>query len=321
MSKKQLVTVLVGSDSFLVDRELAAIRRETLGEKDGGFDCDRYSAKEHSLQTVLSACNLMPMLSPRRLVILSEAEHLKSDSLEPLAGYFSDPNPSTHFVLIAAKIDGRLKAWQTAKKEGFVIDLAPPSLRALPQWILGETERRGVRLAPQALQALAEAIGPIPSALVSALDTLELYVAPRKEIGAEDVEKVVGSFFGKSIFELTDCVGKKDFKKAAYLLEDLEKKGEPLQRILFMIIRHYRLLLLAREGIDGGWSEREFAGALGVHPFFVKDYLSQGRLFSGSQLRGIYASLLNADRAAKSSPLNTRLVLDRFLLQATIFRG
>ena len=85
-----------------------------------------------------------------------------------------------------------------------------------------------------------------------------------------------------------------------------------------MIIRHYRLLLLAREGIDGGWNEREFAGVLGVHPFFVKDYVSQGRLFSASQLKGIHASLLNADRAAKSSPLHPRLILDRFLMQTAL---
>lgn len=318
MKTRTPVTVLVGSDSFLVDREVAAIRRETLGEKDSGFDCDRYSAREHAIETVLSACNLMPMLSPRRLVILSEGENLKSETLEPLAAYFTDPNPLTLFVVIAAKIDGRLKAWQTAKKEGFVVDLSPPAPRSIPSWILNEASRRGLKLAPQAVQALAESIGPIPSALASSLDTLEIYASPRKEISLDDVEKVVGGFFGKSIFALTDSVGRKDFKKAATLLDDLQQRGEPLQRILFMIIRHYRLLLLAREGIDGGWSERDFAGALGVHPFFVKDYVSQGRLFSGPQLKGIYTSLLNADRSAKSSPLATRLIVDRFLLQTCL---
>lgn len=315
---KKAVTILVGSDSFLVDRELSVIRRETLGEKDGGFDCDRYSAKEHSIQTVLSACNLMPMLSPHRLVILSEGEALKAEALEPLASYFADPNPSTLLVVIAQKIDGRLKAWQVAKKEGFIVDLSPPAPRSIPSWILNEASRRGLKVAPQAVQALSEAIGPIPSALVSSLDTLEIYAAPRKEISLDDIEKVVGGFFGKSIFELTDCVGRKDFKKAATLLDDLQQRGEPLQRILFMIIRHYRLLLLAREGIDGGWSERDFAGILGVHPFFVKDYVSQGRLFSPAQLKRIYASLLDTDRSAKSSPLDTRLIVDRFLLQTCL---
>ena len=132
------------------------------------------------------------------------------------------------------------------------------------------------------------------------------------------MEAAVGAVLSKTVFDFTDKVGEKNFKQAIGILDGLVLQGEPLVRLVFMIARHFRLLLLAHEGLSDRLSEQELASRLGVHPFFVKDYLRQARKMTFESLRKIYRGLLACDRALKRSPLDPRYVVDQFLMQVCL---
>lgn len=312
------ITVLVTEDPFLLSRELEKIRKKSLDSAMADFNSDQFSAREADITDIINASVTLPMMAETRLVIVREAEQFKKDALDALLGYFSKPSPSTHLVLVAAKIDKRLKAWQLANKSGWVNELKAPYANQMPAWIAREAEGRKIAISPQATQALSDTIGPFLMAQVQALEKLELYIHPRKKIELEDVEAMSDGFFSKTVFDFTEKVGERNLKAAERLLDQMMTLGEPLVRLLFLITRHFRLLMLTHEGLSQRISEPEFAKHLGVHPFFVKDYLSQAKKIRPQALRKIYRSLLDTDRALKSSPLDSRLVMDRFLFQVCL---
>lgn len=312
------ITILVSQDSFLFHREIKNIQDKTVDSTTIDFNFDKFSAKEDSVEKILDACSQLPMMGASRLVLVQESEAFKKDALEKWLSYFSDPSPTTKLVLTATKIDKRLKLWQMANKKGWIQELKPPFPNQLPPWIQREAKSIGLDISPQAAQAMADSIGVLLAAQVSALEKLQLYIMPRKKIELTDVEAVVGEFLSKTIFDFTDKVGARNFKEATRLLDQIAKKGEPYVRILFMMARHFRLLLLSQEGMRKRWSDRELAQKLGVHPFFVKDYLRQAKTISSGSLKQIYQGLLRTDRALKSSPLDSRHVMDRFLMEACL---
>ena len=180
-------------------------------------------------------------------------------------------------------------------------------------WLFQEAKGMDLALTPPALQALVDILGNHLMAQVSALETLKTYLGSRKEVQASDVEAVVGQFLSKSIFDLVGQIGAKKWAQAQSLLENILIQGEPLVRLVSMMARHFKLLLLAQEALRKKSSEQEAASQLGVHPFFVKDYLVQARQYSSSQLKEIYQRLLITDRSLKSSPVNHRFYVDKLM--------
>jgi DNA polymerase-3 subunit delta len=84
-----------------------------------------------------------------------------------------------------------------------------------------------------------------------------------------------------------------------------------------MVIRQFRLLLLAREVIDGRGGEREVEQALGVHAFVAEKVYGQAKRFTLPALETIYHKLLEMDEAAKTSQVTLDLALDLFVVEMT----
>ena len=312
------ITILVGDDAYLLQRELVRLQKKYLEPATKDFNFDRFSAAEEPVQKIIDACNLLPMMAASRLVIVHDADKIKKEDAEAWVVYFEKPSPTTQLVLIGQKIDKRLGLWKGAQKAGTMVELKPPYPNQLSYWILGEARAMGLKISSEAAYGLGEALGANPMALVAALEKLEIYISPRTQIELGDVEAAVGAVLSKTVFDFTDKVGEKNFKQAIGILDGLVLQGEPLVRLVFMIARHFRLLLLAHEGLSDRLSEQELASRLGVHPFFVKDYLRQARKMTFESLRKIYRGLLACDRALKRSPLDPRYVVDQFLMQVCL---
>ncbi|MDO8519820.1 MAG: DNA polymerase III subunit delta [Deltaproteobacteria bacterium] len=309
------ILILVGEDSFLISREISRLKREILSGGVADFNFDRFSAKEAQPAAIFNACATLPMMAERRLVLVSDGEAIKKDDYDDWVAYFENPSPSSTLVLTAEKIDKRLSLWKKAVQKNFVRELKAPFPNQMPPWIFQEAKNLGLKISPEATLAMAEALGSNLMAQISALEKLKTYAMPRTSLDVADVEAVVADFLSKTVFDFTDKVGGKNYKEAASLLEKMSVMGESPVKLLFMVIRHFRLLFLAQEGLKAGLGEMELASQLGVRPFFVKDYLRQARAMNTAGLKKIYRRLLDTDRALKSSRLDHRLVMDQFLME------
>lgn len=312
------IKILISEDTFLLSRELKTFKKKYVPPETADFNFNRFSAKEDSMEACIETCLQYPMMAGRRVVFIRDAEAFKKEALENWIEYFKNPLATTLLVMTASKIDKRLKLWQTAHKKGWICELKAPFANQIPGWITREASEMGLKISYQAAQAMGDLIGTQLMAQVSALEKLALYIYPRKNIEVGDVEAVVGDFLSKTVFDFTSLIGSRNYTSANQLLDQLEKKGEPFVRLLFMIVRHFRLLHLGQEGLMAKWSDGEFAKKMGVHPFFVKEYLAQAKSLSSSRLRQIYQGLLKTDRALKRSPLSSRMVMDRFVMDTCL---
>jgi DNA polymerase III delta subunit len=77
-----------------------------------------------------------------------------------------------------------------------------------------------------------------------------------------------------------------------------------------MIVRQYRLLLLARELLDARAGEAEVAQALGMKPYPAGKICAQARRFNLAELEGIYRRLLDYDVEIKTGRIEAAAALD-----------
>src|SRR5262249_38523001 len=109
----------------------------------------------------------------------------------------------------------------------------------------------GKRVAPDAHQLIARRAGADTGMLASELEKLCVYVGERASIESADVRAVFRDMGEAWIFDFTGARAARRLGDALPLLRGLSEQGEPPLRLLAMISREIRLLLLARECLEG----------------------------------------------------------------------
>ena len=308
---------LHGPERFLIDRVLAALRRRILGATGdaSGFNCELFDLKEVTLIDVLAAARTLPMFAKQRLVIARGLEQVKAEGLEPLTAYASHPNPSTCLVLLAEKVDGRLRAFLALRKAGFLHEFARLKDRDLGPFIAREAKTRGLAIDSDAALALANAAGPDLGRLMQALEQLEIYAGKGGRISRVQIEELVPESRERNVFELTKAIGTGDARRALQLVTNMLRNREPPLRIQAMLMRQLRQIWRAKELSAANLPRAELAAAVGLPPFFLDDVLVPARRLSVAALRRSFERLYQADRAFKSSRVDPEVQLTRLVRQ------
>ena len=122
-----------------------------------------------------------------------------------------------------------------------------------------------------------------------------------RPVRGEDVEHLTPAASHANIFKLVDALGQRQGRVAmTELLHLLDQPGQDPFSIFAMIIRQFRLLLLARELQDEGAHIPEIASGLEVQHFVAEKIAAQASRYTINQLEHIYTRLLELDIAMKS---------------------
>jgi DNA polymerase-3 subunit delta len=84
-----------------------------------------------------------------------------------------------------------------------------------------------------------------------------------------------------------------------------------------MIVRQFRLLLLAREVLDRGGGAADVKQAVGVHAFVAGKIATQAKNFDRHSLLTIYRQLLSLDEAIKYGAVPAETALDMLVASFT----
>ena len=118
----------------------------------------------------------------------------------------------------------------------------------------------------------------------------------------------------QSVFDFVDALSQGNAKVAQRLLHRLLENEEAFS-LWGMVVRQFRLLIQAREILDGRGNKDDVARALGVHPFVAEKTTGQASRFSMDALEGIYRRLLRIDEQVKRSQIALDLALDTLVVE------
>jgi DNA polymerase-3 subunit delta len=120
----------------------------------------------------------------------------------------------------------------------------------------------------------------------------------------------------QSVFDFVDALSNGNGKSAQHLLHRLLETEDPFS-LWGMVIRQFRLLIQAREILDGRGNQNDVARVLGVHPFVAEKTAQQATRFSIESLENIYRKLLRIDEGVKTSKVTLDLAMDTLVVELT----
>ena len=270
------VYLLMGTEPYYPDLVCDEIIKYALTDSERDFNQTVFYGLDTDAGTVASECRSYPMMAERRLVVVKEAQSMKT--LEDLAIYASDPMESTVLVILmhGASADKRRALYKNVQKKGVV--LVSDALRdyEMPQWITSFYKSRGLDIEPAAAALLAEYAGTDMSRIMLETEKMQKNIPEGTvRINAADIEKNVGISRQFSIFELTKALSymkaEKALKIAAYIGNGpkfmLLLATAPLYTHFYRILKYEAALLK-----NPAMSKADRAKLLGVNPYFMEEY-------------------------------------------------
>jgi DNA polymerase III subunit delta len=241
--------LLVGEDD-VEKSALAAEFAEIVDEGLRAFNVERIPAGDMTsgdrladgVAGLVSAVRTMPMMVPRRVVTVTQAEVLlvpkrESDAatraLDQLEALLKQPEPQTTLVFVAGAIDKRSRMYKLLMKHATVVDCGTiEDLAAAERWIRNHIAAGGAEIEPAAARRLAEHAGADVKRLRGEVDRLLLYAMGQPRITLDDVREVAGPAALQDDWAMTNAIeagqGGDALKQLALMLES----GAPPEKIL-----------------------------------------------------------------------------------------
>ena len=192
--------VLVGAD----DQEKSILAQEFAGIVEEGleaFNVDRLYGAETSADVLIDSARTFPMMSPRRVIVVLEAEKLLVPKRESKAAdaeqarleeFLKEPPPHATIVFVCGALDMRRRVVKLLLKDGQVVDCGTVADDAdAERWVKARAARDKVPVDAGAVRALVDLAGPDLVRLRSGLERVSLYALGQSSITARDVQQAV----------------------------------------------------------------------------------------------------------------------------------
>ena len=318
------VYFLFGNDEFAISRKLKDFETDFTDPTSADMNTARLDARSMGEDDLSNAVNAMPFLAKSRLVLLANpSTKYNNPSVRKKFLEFVEKAPDTTRLVIYESVEPRdvEKHWlvKWAEKNSQLIQTKAfmlPRLKDMTGWIVNETKNQGGQIEPRAAEMLKDMVGVDTRQAGMEIAKLLAYVNWARPITSQDVEAVCIVTSQQSVFDFVDALSNGNGKSAQHLLHRLLETEDPFS-LWGMVVRQFRLLIQAREILDGRGNQNDVARVLGVHPFVAEKATQQATRFSIESLENIYRKLLKIDEGVKTSKVTLDLAMDTLLVELT----
>ena len=317
------IFLLYGNDEFAITRKLKDFESEFTDPTTADMNTTRLEARTMTENDLNNAVNAMPFLAPKRLVFIAypSSKFTKPDARKKFQEFLEKAPDTSKVVLydVVEKPKDAEKHWlvKWAEKNKPQVRLQAfflPQQRDMPGWIVNEARNQKGQIEPAAAAKLAEMVGVDTRQAGMEISKLLAYVNWERPVRGSDVEAVCIVTSQQSVFDFVDALSQGNAKVAQKLLHRLLENEDPFS-LWGMVVRQFRLLIQAREILDGRGNKDDVARALGVHPFVAEKTTGQAGRFSMQALEGVYHRLLQIDEQVKRSQVTLDLALDTLVVE------
>ncbi len=292
----------------------------------------RLNGRTDNLDELVKNIGLFPFGVEKRLVIYTDSlERIRDKKdVERWQKIVENVPPSTILVLefptiLVKKKEWMWKAyadhtwlakWAERKEEWFYFkEFRIPPRRELPARIIQMAKDEGGQIENHAADELARLAGDDILLIRQEVKKLCTYVNGERSITAEDVRLLCSTIPEEDVFAMVDAFALGDAPKALHHLK-LMFANQDYVRVFSMIVRQFRLLLLAKEALQEG-AAGGVAARIGESEFVAQKAIQQSKRFTFEELEHIYRALYDMDGDVKRGNITPEVGLELIFFEKT----
>jgi DNA polymerase-3 subunit delta len=285
-----LVYLFLGRENALKAEALEELKRQTLSGGNADLNFAVFYSDQFDPQGFHDAVNTQPFLSPKRFVVIRDADRLPKEAKEPVANYAKNGYESTVLVVTADKNPKEASEdpfLSEISKYATVKNFSSPEGEDLRRYVSDRAALYDKQISRDSIELLIGKIGNDLGYIRMAVEKLANYTGDRKAIEKKDVETLVGRSLEEGVFDMTDamCAGNK--ARALLVLSGLLRDSSKPEGIIGAIGA-----ALKRKARHMGHSPRAKAW-----------------------LKACFSCLSGADRDVKTRGLDNKIILESLVIR------
>lgn len=327
------VYFLTGEEPFYIDQLTEYFENTILSDNEKEFNQSVVYGKDLDIYTLISYARRYPMMSSHQVLIVKEAQDMKSlfakektekknkkEEKDPFAEYLLKPMTSTILVFCHkyAKLDKRTKVSKLLEKHSVIFESKKLYDDALPGWITKYITSKGFKIDAKSSTMLADNLGNDLMKIANEVNKLALNLKPGQEITPTIIEDNIGLSKDFNIFELLRAIGQRNTFKAFRIVEYFAANPKSNPMILSVTqLYGYFLKILTYHHLEDR-SPNNAASILGINTYFLNDYVSASKAYPASHCIRNISYLRDFDLRSKG--VNNFSTGDGELMKELVFK-
>ena len=296
---------LMGEEPYYIDKLSDYIEQNILSEEEKGFNQTVLYGRDVTIEDVVSTAKRYPMMADRQVVIIKEAQEL-SRTIDKIESYVENPLSSTVLVFCYKykTLDKRKKVTKLLGQKGVVFESKKLYENQVGDWIKRVLSGKKYAIEPKASAMLVEFLGTDLSKINNELEKLQIILPVGSTITPKHIEENIGFSKDYNNFELLNALGSRNQLKAFQIVQYFSNnpKANPLIVTTSTIFGFY-IKILKYHGLKDR-NPKNVATALGVSPYFLKDYDVALKNYPMKKVSQIVTALRDIDVKSKGVGAN-----------------
>lgn len=318
-----------GREQYLIQWAVAALMKDNVQEAAKDLDFTKFDAKSFSLDALIQACETLPLLSSKRVVLVDDAGLFGSDKRglseqeeEQLTQYVATISSTCLLIVTATAVDKRKKLFKAMQAAGSCYEFGLLEEVSLKQFIEKRLMKAGLHAKTEAINEIIERSGYFDKESDYTLYHLEndlvkvIALAEGKELAKQDIVLGISGNEEAYLFDLLDALSRREKDEAYSLLNRLLGSGTNVYQLVAVLCSHLETALLVKEMKEEGIPLGSIKDQLGIHEFRIKKAAAVADRYTIPHLRKGFRQALEIDQTIKSGLMDARLALE--LLIASI---
>ncbi len=306
-----------GLEYYLIKKEIQSI---LVNEKIDLINQNTYDLENSNLKEIIEDASTISLFSDKKAIIVENSyiftgttnKKLPEQNIDILNTYLRNINENTllFFIVNKESIDKRKKIINEIKKRGIVKEFAPLT----DQKAYVTTMLKPYQIQISDANFLINRVGNNLSILEQEIEKLKTYKSNDLQITRQDIIDVTCKTVDIDIFSLIDNIVTKNKEKALESYTEMIKLGEEPIKIIIMLANQFRMMYQSKQLSRKGYSEKDIASSLEVHPYRIKLALEKSHNFKEDTLLEYLKQLATLDYQIKSGRIDKNIGLELFIL-------
>lgn len=324
--------LIYGDEKYLIQQLVQQIISRFVAQEMQNIDVIRFKFDRlieiAQIDRIKQEIQTPAFLSERKIILLEnpgifgKTEKGNSDRQEEVtvqfAEVFSLLNPYSCLIILEESIDNRRKKllakWSEA--DGSIIEVKKEDLNVLCQWVQALAQKKHLRITGQAAESLIDRCDADMMQIEQELSKVLLFAEYLQADGIDlqMIDNVCRADLRGNIFDLTDAISAGNTQRALLVFETLLTQKEPLPLIRYMLTRHIRQLICAKELQNA----KVLAQTLKIYPSIAGRLLKQTTNLEIEQLEDLFRLTFLSDWKVKKGLMTDRLSFETLLIESCL---
>lgn len=313
-----MLYLFYGLKEYLIEKEIKKIIDDNKIDK---ININRYDLEGTLLNEIIEDALTFSLFAEKKLIIIDNSyiftgttnKKLVEQNLDILEKYLENYNPNTILIFVVSKekIDNRKKITSKIKKVGTVKEFN--EITNIHKYISEMFDN--YQISDSDINLFYDRVGDNLLLIEQEIAKIKTYKGNDFNITTNDIINLTNKNVNIDIFKLIEniIIGKKEDAIESY--NEMLKIGEEPIKIIIMLANQIRIMYQAKVLSKKGYSEKNIADILEIHPYRVKLALSKSYKYTSDILLQNLLELAKMDINIKKGVIDKNIALEMFILK------